>query len=198
MAAHVIVVGGGLSGVAAATALAERFRVKLYEREPRLLPHAPEALSRPAGPHTQRLLERLGADAGAAQAPLAGPLALSTGAFLEARGGQVRTRTTARLLTDGGVRVYAREKEHRVRVVLWTAPLDDGTAADDVAGRGTGDGSAVHGGAPGGLAATGLTQPQPGLFVLTGWIQERATDTIESAIARGHDAAEAVARALRS
>ena len=112
----------------------------------------------------------------------------------------MRTRTTARLLTDGGVRVYAREKEHRVRVVLWTAPLDDGTAEGAAPGTGPGteDGSAVHGGVPGGLAAAGLMRPHPGLYVLTGWIQDRATDTIESAIARGHDAAEAVARALRS
>lgn len=195
MAAHVIVVGGGLSGVAAATALAERFRVKLYEREPHLLPHAPEALNRPAGPHTRRLLERLGADAGAPHAPLAGPLALATAGFLESRGGQVRTRTTARLLTDGGVRVYAREKEHRVRVVLWTASLDGGTAAND--GRNPGDGAAGRGGAPDGLAVAGLTQPHPGLFVLTGWIKDRAADTIETAIARGHDAAIAVAHALR-
>lgn len=202
MSADVIVIGGGFTGLSAATAVAERkLRVKLYEARPYLggsLAAGDLAIHPAAGEGVRRLLARLGLDRPSAEegsCPAVPSPALLSGAtaYVEGRRGQVRTAAPARILLDGGLRVFAKDKEHRVRAVLSTVSwhtLGALFAEPDACTRLLARASNTADG-------TGVVHVVPGLFLAGDWIDTGRPATIERAVADGESAADAVIVSLR-
>lgn len=81
-----------------------------------------------AKPFAEVLRRMFGADRSASslglfRKPLDEVFAVPSQAFIEARGGQVRTKTPARILTSGNdLRVLVRDEEHRVRAIVCAVP----------------------------------------------------------------------------